>query len=251
MSYKQERKLANFQEAMNPLVARRELLTVTSHHTRVMYFFTDVIEGCAGVAVHPMGGVGFAHRILSPAGVFTAELSALFTALRHIAEVIRPPERFLVLTDSLSSIMSMGSKRIAHRNHPVVYECKQLCWSLCQNGFEVKLMWILSHVGPIGNELVDERKRQMALEASLHLRPTIVSKRFSECGQTGIFAHSIFPDVTHRPWFEGQKEDRRFVCTVSRVLSGHCFVRLHLGRFRIVEDLMSVCVQEIMRQWTT
>jgi hypothetical protein len=30
-------------------------------------------------------------------------------------------------------------------------------------------------------------------------------------------------------------------CTVSRVLSGHCFVRSHLGRFRIVEDLMCVC----------
>jgi hypothetical protein len=74
MSYKQERKLANFQEAMNPLVAHRELLTVTSHHTRVMHFFTDAIEGCAGVAVHPMGGVGFEHRILSPAGVFTMSL---------------------------------------------------------------------------------------------------------------------------------------------------------------------------------
>jgi hypothetical protein len=31
------------------------------------------------------------------------------------------------------------------------------------------------------------------------------------------------------------------VCTVSRVLSGHCSVRSHLGRFRIVEDQMCVC----------
>jgi hypothetical protein len=30
------------------------------------------------------------------------------------------------------------------------------------------------------------------------------------------------------------------VCTLSRVLSGHCSVRSHLGRFRIVEDLMGV-----------
>jgi hypothetical protein len=47
---------------------------------------------------------GFGHKIQSSAGVFTAELSALFTALRHIAEVIRPPENFLILTDCLSSI---------------------------------------------------------------------------------------------------------------------------------------------------
>jgi hypothetical protein len=67
---------------------------------------------------------------------------------------------------------------------------------------------------------------------------------------TGRFTHSIFPDVTLRPWFEGQKEESKFECTGSRVLSGHCSVRSHFGRFRIVEDLMCVCVcvQVIMRQ---
>jgi hypothetical protein len=54
---------------------------------------------------------------------------------------------------------------------------------------------------------------------------------------TGKF--SIFSDVTHFDP-EGQKEERSFVCTVSRVLSGHCSARQHLGRFRIVEDLMCV-----------
>jgi hypothetical protein len=73
----------------------------------------------------------------------------------------------------------------------------------------------------------------------------------SEPVSTGRFTYSIFPDVTLRPWFEGQKEEESFVCTVSRVLSGHCSVRSHLGRFRIVEGLMCVCVQVIMRQWTT
>jgi hypothetical protein len=61
---------------------------------------------------------------------------------------------------------------------------------------------------------------------------------------TGRFAYSIFPDVTLRPWFEGQKEERRLVCTVSRVLSGHCSGRSHLGRFQIVEDLMFVCAKD-------
>jgi hypothetical protein len=58
---------------------------------------------------------------------------------------------------------------------------------------------------------------------------------------TGWFAHSIFPDVTLRPWFEIQKVDWIFVCTVSRVLSGHCSVRSHLGKLRIVEDLRCMC----------
>jgi hypothetical protein len=58
---------------------------------------------------------------------------------------------------------------------------------------------------------------------------------------TGRLAHSIFPHVTLRPRFEDQKEERRFVCTVSRVLCGHCSARSHLDTFRIVEDLMCVC----------
>jgi ribonuclease HI len=85
--------------------------------------------------------------IRSKAGVFGAELSASYTALQNIAEVIRPPKRCLILTDSLSSIKAMLARKIAHQTHPLVYECKKLCWSLCQNGIEVKLKWISSHVG--------------------------------------------------------------------------------------------------------
>jgi hypothetical protein len=48
---------------------------------------------------------------------------------------------------------------------------------------------------------------------------------------TDNFAHSIFPDLTFRPGFDGQKEEGSFACTVSRVVVGHCSVRSHLGRF--------------------
>jgi ribonuclease HI len=95
---------------------------------RRAFFYTDgsLIEGCAGFAVHQMVVSAFRYKIQGPAGVFTAELSALFTALRHIAEVPRPPERCLILTDSLSSIKAVLSRKIAHQIHPLVYECKQL-----------------------------------------------------------------------------------------------------------------------------
>jgi hypothetical protein len=52
----------------------------------------------------------------------------------HIAEGIRPPETCLILTDSLSSIKAMLSRKFTHQTHPLVYKCKHLCWSLCQNG---------------------------------------------------------------------------------------------------------------------
>jgi hypothetical protein len=79
-------------------------------------------------------------KIQSRAGVLTAELSTLFTAQRHIADVMQPLKGCLILPDSLSLIKTMFSTKITHRTHPLVYECKQLCRSLCQNGIEVKFM---------------------------------------------------------------------------------------------------------------
>jgi hypothetical protein len=106
-----EKKLANVQEAMYSLVAPRKLLTVTPEYGPSCIFYTDgsFIEGCEGFAVHQMGVSGFGFKIGGPAGVFIAELSALFTALGHIAEVIRPPERCLILTDSLNRSNCAGA----------------------------------------------------------------------------------------------------------------------------------------------
>jgi hypothetical protein len=66
---------------MNLLVASHDLMTVTSGYGPSCIFYADgsLIEGCACFAVYQMGEGGFGHKIQSPGGVFTAELSALFT----------------------------------------------------------------------------------------------------------------------------------------------------------------------------
>jgi hypothetical protein len=61
-----------------------------------------------------MGVGGFGHKIVSPAGVFTAEPSALFTDLRRIVVLIQSPMRCLFFTDSLSSIKAMLYGKIAN-----------------------------------------------------------------------------------------------------------------------------------------
>jgi ribonuclease HI len=135
-----ENALAGVRETMCPLVTPRELSVVTSGYVESVVFFTDgsLIEGSAGFAIHRTGVGGFGFKLPSPAGVFSAELSALFMALRHIKEVIQPPEKCLILTDSLSSIKAMLSRRISWRTHPIVYECKQLCFDFMRDLIEVK-----------------------------------------------------------------------------------------------------------------
>jgi hypothetical protein len=166
--------------------------------------------------------------------------------------------RCLILTDSLSSIKAMLSRRISGRTHPLVYECKQLCFDLMRDLIEVKLVWIPSHVGLVGNELVDGEARYGSLNGSILERPPppcdfqslarpVLLREWQgrwDLADHGRFAHSILPRVSLRPWFEGQKEERSIVTSVSRIMSGHSSVRSHWDRFGIFEGPMCVCRQD-------
>jgi hypothetical protein len=99
-------------------------LVMTSEYVESAVLYTDgsFIEGNAGFAIHRTGKGGCGFKLLSPAGVFSAKLSTLFMALRHIRMVIQPPKKCFILTDSLSSIKAMLSRRISWRTHPLVYD---------------------------------------------------------------------------------------------------------------------------------
>jgi hypothetical protein len=86
-----------------------------------------------------------------------------FVILRHIGEVIQPPKKCLILSDSLSSVKALLSRKTSHRPHPLVYECKHMCSHLLEDRVEVEIMWIPSHVGLEGNEIVNEWARHAVL----------------------------------------------------------------------------------------
>jgi ribonuclease HI len=91
--------------------------------------------------------------------------------LRIIGEFLKPPEKCLILTDSLSSVKALLSSKILHRTHLLVYECKQMCSDLLENGIEVEIIWIPAHVGLEGNEIVDKQARHVALNCVVFERP--------------------------------------------------------------------------------
>jgi hypothetical protein len=76
-------------------------------------------------------------------------------------------------------------------------------------------MWIPSHVGLVGNELVDGEARYASLNGSIFDRPPSPSdfqslarpvllrewQRKWDLADHGRFAHSILPIVSLRPWF--------------------------------------------------
>jgi hypothetical protein len=133
-----------------------------------------------------------------------------------------------------------------------------MCSDLLENGVEVEIMWIPAHLELEGNETVDEWAWNVALKGVVFKRPllpvdfqglarSLLLRKWQwkwDTADTGRFAHSILPKGSLRPWFEGQREDRKFVSTVSRIMFGHCTARSHLSRFRIVEGAVRICLKD-------
>jgi nitrite reductase/ring-hydroxylating ferredoxin subunit len=94
-----------------------------------------MIDDVAGFAVHIRS---YEAKLTKPSGVFLAEISAMRMALEHIQ--ICPHDRYLILSDSLSSFMEMRSRKITCKTHSWVYDSKQIYWDLQQPNFDVKLM---------------------------------------------------------------------------------------------------------------
>jgi len=89
------------------MVAPRLVSSITSRFARESVLFTDGsrFEGRTGFGVFHCGNYEFGLRLTEPSGVFTAELTAILYALIHIKT--HPPGRFLILTDSMSSVCSL------------------------------------------------------------------------------------------------------------------------------------------------
>jgi hypothetical protein len=56
--------------------------------------------------------------------LFTSDILAIFVALIHIGA----PGRYLIVTDSVSSLKALQTRKVARRTHSLVYEIKEACW---------------------------------------------------------------------------------------------------------------------------
>jgi hypothetical protein len=103
-------------------------------------------------------------------------------------------------------------------------------------------------------EVADELARQAVKSSTVHEQMAVANdhrilarqamvkqwQHVWRTGDTGRFTHAIRPVDSVKPWIDGQ--ERSFVTTISRVMSGHCSIRAHLERFKIVGDPICVCM---------
>jgi ribonuclease HI len=72
--------------------------------------------------------------------------------------------------------MAMQSRRITCQTHLCVYDSKQIYWDLQhQLNYDVKLMWIPSHVEISGNEVADGLANQAVECGIVHRQMSVVN----------------------------------------------------------------------------
>jgi hypothetical protein len=183
--------------------------------------------------------------------VFTAEITALLTALRFMRSGGQLGE-FLILTDSLSSIEALRSRKISPRTHSVVYEFKEVLWLLRAKQFVVRLMWVPAHVGIDSNKMVDRIAKKPAANGNLYRGGALECDLFPQMkscllmdwqsrwngGDMGRYAFSIFPRVRLSPWFLDVVADRPVITVISRLIFNHIRVEAHLSRINIVAEAL-------------
>jgi ribonuclease HI len=140
-------------------------------------------DDVAGFAVHN-GDYAVGHQLAKSSSDFSLQISVIRMALEHIQ--ICPRRRYLILSDSLSSQMAMRSRKITCKAHPWVYKSKQIYWDLQQLNYDVKLMWIPSHVGISGNKVADGLTRQAVESGTIHGQMTVAYDHWILARQTMV-----------------------------------------------------------------
>jgi hypothetical protein len=113
-----------------------------------------------------LGGPESSFCLRQPSEVFTLEMSVIFVALIQIRA--RRHCRYLIVTNSMSSFKALQTRKVTPRTHSSAYEIKEPCCWLKNNGYDIHMMWIPSHVVVKCYERADQLAGD-ALENSIHL----------------------------------------------------------------------------------
>jgi ribonuclease HI len=180
---------------------------------------SDDFVGCAYV----IGDIIYSYKLHAGFSIFSTELLAIFKALEDLTR--HKEKRFILYTDSLSSLHSLSSPN--YDSHPLIFYIRKLLDVLIADGFSILFCWVPSHVGIRGNELADSAAKSAnnALTFALpygDLKSYV--KRLSNAKwqelwdqQTLNKLHTVKPNIKQWP-FQSQ---RKWDVAVTRLRIGH------------------------------
>ena len=211
------------------LQAYHELLTAYAPYT-IIYTDGSKSDGLVGSAF-VVGERTFQFRLSALASVYTAELYAIFRALRHL-EVRGAPGPFAIFSDSMSALKVIQTFNCAH---PLVQKIQSLLLRLTSAGGGVRFVWIPGHVGIIGNERADAAAKAAAEKASVDMSLVHVNdlqayfKRAVQQEWQEEWDRTENNKLRHikatvRPWVSSRRASRREEVILTRLRIGHCYL---------------------------
>ena len=171
-------------------------------------------------AVCPQLKIAISKSISSKASIFTAECLALSTAVDIALQIVEKTQNKIIniYSDSLSSILSLGSPNFTVKSNPYLFEIKKKALILTsQHNVKLTLYWIPAHCGIEGNELADLKAKEATTQQydrTLKIPYTDLSPLFkkrltlntnllieSEGKTKGIEYFEYFHNRKASPWF--------------------------------------------------
>lgn len=207
--------------------------------------FTDGSKTSSGTAcAFVTDDVTRKFRLPTNITVYTSELYAIHRALKFISA--RNEANFLILSDSLSSILSL--RPLQPPTSQLLGRVQTQIHDLTTQGKHVVFMWIPSHVGIHGNEQADAAAREATIHgnpqslklSAADLKPTI-HKKVTEAWQirwnedTSKF-RLIKPTVGE--WRSSYRRHRGEEVTLCRLRLGHIY---DTHRFHLTGDPPPTC----------
>jgi ribonuclease HI len=171
-------------------------------------------------------------RLPNFSSIFTAELRAIYLALRLISK--SDNDCFLIVSDSLSSLQAISSQKISH---PLLGKIHDLHSELRSNGFMITFMWVPGHVGIRGNTIVDQaaknalqgkipnRVRQSVTYQDLKRRTNMYCNGLWQdewSGQVNNKLFQVLPTLSDQlPMISNDRKKQTVLC---RLHIGHSFI---------------------------
>lgn len=206
---------------------------LASRHASFKIIFTDgsvnLINDSASAAYHiPSEHHSWSGRLDHAVSSTTAELCGIHAALLYILK--RPPENWLLATDSQCAVRSIRSGRGVNAN--MTREIFNLGRLLVFRGCNIRVQWIPSHVGILGNEKADQLASNALLlpTATLQL-PTQTDSKIAI--QTWIqHRHPVSRIAAHDPPPPACTRGltRKFASLLHRLRSDSAYTNVNLYR---------------------